>query len=165
MAANTSANARGSHKDLESSWWSGQRGSDLGALGGTRTPNLLIRSSMCERPAPFRSVRDLGFVSPGCPYGFGASRGCSSAWLPAWLPRPTRAVVLAVVFKSVSGSRPVTAANCLVGTRKWVAKQDHPAHIPRLGRSGWLTAPGMTLFPSGFAGPRLLGGDFVRSGA
>ena len=30
------------------------------ALGGTRTPNLLIRSSMCGHSAPFRSVRDLG---------------------------------------------------------------------------------------------------------
>jgi len=30
---------------------------------------------------------------------------------------------------------------------------------------GWLTLPVMTLFLSGFAGPRLLGEDFVRSGA
>jgi hypothetical protein len=28
----------------------GQRASELGALGGTRTPNLLIRSSMCGHP-------------------------------------------------------------------------------------------------------------------
>ena len=35
-----------------------------GALGGTRTPNLLIRRFLCGRPAPFRSVRDLGLVSP-----------------------------------------------------------------------------------------------------
>jgi hypothetical protein len=46
----------------------------------------LIRSSMCGRPAPFRSVRDLGLVSPGCPVGSGAFQGCSSVWLPAWLP-------------------------------------------------------------------------------
>jgi len=26
----------------------------------------------------------------------------------------------------------VTAATCLVGTREWAAKQDHPAHIPPL---------------------------------
>src|SRR5689334_3722806 len=37
--------------------------------------------------------------------------------------------------------------------------------IPRLSRDGWLTASVMTLFLSGFAGTRLLGGDFVRSGA
>ena len=50
MAANTSANARGSqrgsHKDQKSPCWSWQGASDLGALGGTRTPNLLIRSQM-----------------------------------------------------------------------------------------------------------------------
>jgi hypothetical protein len=70
-----------------------------------------------------------------------------------------------MVFKRVRGSRSVAAATCLVSTREWVTKQDHPAHIPRLGRGGWLTASVMTLFRSGFAGPRLLGGDFVRSGA
>jgi hypothetical protein len=69
-----------------------------------------------------------------------------------------------MVFKNIRGSRLATAAACLVDTRGWVAKQDHPANIPRLGRGGWLTASVMTLFPSGFAGPRLLGGDFVRSG-
>ena len=56
-----------------------------------RSEDLLIRRFQCGRPAPFRSVRDLGSVSPGCPHGFGASRGCSSVWLPAWLPKPTRA--------------------------------------------------------------------------
>lgn len=33
-----------------------------------------------------RSVRDLGLVSPGCPGGSGSCEGCSSVWLPAWLP-------------------------------------------------------------------------------
>ncbi len=49
----------------------------------------VIRSSMCGRPAPFRSVRDLGLVPPGCPVGSGAFQGCSSVWLPAWLPAGT----------------------------------------------------------------------------
>ena len=53
------------------------------ALGGTRTPNLLIRRFLCGHPDPFRSVRDLGLVSLGCPGGSGSSEGCSSAWLPA----------------------------------------------------------------------------------
>ena len=57
-----------------------------GALGGTRTPSLLIRSSMCGRPDPFRSVRDLGRVPVGCPWKSGESRCRSSVWLPAWLP-------------------------------------------------------------------------------
>jgi len=57
-----------------------------GALGGTRTPNLLIRRFLCVRPAPFRTVRDLGHVSLGCPGRSGSSEGCSSVWLPAWLP-------------------------------------------------------------------------------
>ena len=59
---------------------------DLGALGGTRTPNLLIRRYLCGWPDSFRSVRDLGLVSPGCTGGSGASEGCSSVRLPAWLP-------------------------------------------------------------------------------
>jgi hypothetical protein len=41
---------------------------------GTSAPsarygNLLIRSHPCGRPDPFRSIRDLGLVSPGCPGG------------------------------------------------------------------------------------------------
>ena len=65
----------------------GRRGAvDLGALGGTRTPNLLIRRYLRGHPDPFRSVRDLGLVSAGCPGGSGATEGCSSVWLPAWLP-------------------------------------------------------------------------------
>ncbi len=35
---------------------------DCGALGGTRTPNLLIRRCPYWSPGPFRSVRDLGLV-------------------------------------------------------------------------------------------------------
>jgi hypothetical protein len=66
-----------------------------------------------------------------------------------------------MVFNTVRGSRPATAATCLVGTREWVAKQDRPATRPRR----LVDRVGMTLFPSGFAGPRLLGGDFVRSDA
>ena len=37
-----------------------------GALEGTRTPNLLIRSSMCGHPDRFSSVRDLGCVLTRC---------------------------------------------------------------------------------------------------
>ena len=37
--------------------------SELGALGGTRTPNLLIRRFLYLHPALFRSVRDVGLVS------------------------------------------------------------------------------------------------------
>ena len=48
--------------------------------------DLLIRRFLCGHPDPFRSVRDLGLVSPGCTSGSGTSEGCSSVWLPAWLP-------------------------------------------------------------------------------
>jgi hypothetical protein len=58
-----------------------------GALGGTRTPNLLIRSSMWGHPGPFRSVRNLGRVPVRCSSSYGFPKGCSSRWLPAWLPR------------------------------------------------------------------------------
>ena len=37
-----------------------------------------------------------------------------------------------MVFKSIRGSRPASAATCIAGARDWLAKQDHPAYIPRL---------------------------------
>src|SRR5919108_6521471 len=42
-----------------------------------------------------------------------------------------------MVFKSVCGSRPGGAATCVVITRGWSAKQDHPAYIPRILRPVW----------------------------
>ena len=48
---------------------------------------LLIRSSMCGHPDPFRSVRDLGRVPARCSSSSGFPEGCSPRWLPAWLPR------------------------------------------------------------------------------
>jgi hypothetical protein len=64
-----------------------------GALGGTRTPNLLIRRCPYRRPIPFGSVRDLGLLFFGCPDEFGRSEGSSSVWLPVWLPPEHRAKV------------------------------------------------------------------------
>jgi hypothetical protein len=43
----------------------------------------LIRRYPYRRPDPFRSVRDLGLISPRFPGVSGASEGRSSAWLPA----------------------------------------------------------------------------------
>ena len=48
--------------------------------------SLLIRSSMCGHPNPFRSVRDLGPVPVRCSRPSGMPEGRSSRWLPAWLP-------------------------------------------------------------------------------
>ncbi len=48
--------------------------------------DLLFRRFLCRHSDPFRTVRNLGLVSPGCTGGSGSSKGCSSAWLPAWLP-------------------------------------------------------------------------------
>jgi hypothetical protein len=70
-----------------------------------------------------------------------------------------------IVFKSVRRSRPSPLLPGSSALGEWVAKQDHPAHIPRPGRGAWLTASVITLFPSGFAGPRLFRSDVVRSGA
>jgi hypothetical protein len=78
---NSAGNSKG-HFMIGSGLWAGA----LGALGGTRTSNLLIRRFLCRHSDPFRTVRDLGLVSPGCTGGSGSSKGCSSAWLPAWLP-------------------------------------------------------------------------------
>ena len=64
----------------------GKMAVELGALGGTRTPNLLIRRYLCGRPGPFISVRDLGCVCGRCSYDSVELEGRSSSWLPAWLP-------------------------------------------------------------------------------
>jgi len=37
-----------------------------------------------------------------------------------------------MVFKSMRGSWSVTAVNCVVGVRGYLAKRDHPAYIPYL---------------------------------
>ena len=66
-----------------------ERGSELGALGGTRTPNLLSRRFQCGRPDPFRSVRDLGRFTVHCSLESGFPRNRPSGWLPAWLPGNT----------------------------------------------------------------------------
>jgi hypothetical protein len=57
-----------------------------GALEGIRTPNLLIRSYLCRRPDPFRSVRDLAGAPFRCSWSSGIPEGRSPRWLPAWLP-------------------------------------------------------------------------------
>jgi hypothetical protein len=55
-------------------------------------------------------------------------------WLPAWLPRPTRAGALAVVFKSFRGSLSTTVPTWAFGMTAFQVIQDHPAHIPRCQR-------------------------------
>jgi hypothetical protein len=71
---------------------SGCREHSYGGFGGghphfhPHAPDLLIRRFLCGHPDPFRTVHDLGLVSSGCPGGSGAPKGCSSPWLPAWLP-------------------------------------------------------------------------------
>jgi hypothetical protein len=102
-----------------------------GALGGTRTPNLLIRRFQCGRPDPSRSVRDLGLIFPGRPAASGSSEGCASVWLQAWLPSPAPRANALMVFKRIGGSWSIIVATCVVGTRGWPAGQDHPANIPR----------------------------------
>ena len=51
-------------------------------------------------------------------------------WLSAWLPRPTRAGELVVVFKSVGGSASDTASTWTFSLAACYVIQDHPAHIP-----------------------------------
>lgn len=67
--------------------WYVQYEAPHGAHGRRRQP-LLIRRFPRGRPDTFRTVRDLGLVSPGCPGESGISGGCSTVWLPAWLPSP-----------------------------------------------------------------------------
>jgi hypothetical protein len=82
-------------------------------VGCCVTADLQIRRFLCGPPDPFRTVRDLGLVSPGCPGGSGSSESRSSVWLPAWLPgadpRPSafRPDISSVgTGRSHSGSRP-----------------------------------------------------------
>ena len=58
-----------------------------------RSEGLEPRRFLCGHPASFRAVRDLGLVPAGCPRGSGASQGCSSVWLPAWLPATRASMV------------------------------------------------------------------------
>jgi hypothetical protein len=67
-----------------------------GSAIGTRR---LFRRYLRGHPDPFRSVRDLGLVSAGCPGGSGATEGCSSVWLPG-----ARLAGIASGFKSIRGS-------------------------------------------------------------
>jgi hypothetical protein len=69
------------------------RDSDMLRTAAARCPSkdLQIRRFLYLQPASFRSVRDLGLVSPSCPHESESSQDCSSVWLPAWLPRPNRA--------------------------------------------------------------------------
>ena len=90
----------------------------------------LIRRYPRGRPDPFRSVRDLGLVSPGCPAGSGSSVGCSSVWLPAWLP-PQPLASTTNGFKSVRGSRAITTATWLFSTRGCSSSKI----IPRISRA------------------------------
>jgi hypothetical protein len=42
-----------------------------------------IRRYPCGHPDPFKTVRDLGLISPCCPLGSGPPEYGSSVWLPA----------------------------------------------------------------------------------
>jgi hypothetical protein len=91
---------------------------DLGALGGTRTPNLLIRRCPYWRPVPFGTVRDLRLVFFGCSAEYGASEGCSSVWLPAWLPSAASELRITRVFSCVA-RRPIALASFMSAGCCW----------------------------------------------
>ena len=60
--------------------------------------------------------------------------GLDAALRAVELPSPSGRVNALTVFKSVSGSRPATAATCLVGTRGWPAEACRARSIPRISR-------------------------------
>ena len=64
--------------------------------------DLLIRSCPYRRPVPYGLVHDLGRVSSGCPAGSEASEGCSSVWLPAWLPMVAGELRITSLFSCVA---------------------------------------------------------------
>jgi len=86
---------------------------------------------MCGHSDPFRTVRDLGLVSPGCPGGSGSSEGCSSAWLPAWLPA-VRPAGTTNGFQNVRNSLPDSVTTWAVGGRAHHVTQNHPVCISRV---------------------------------
>ncbi len=103
-----------------------------GALGGTRTPNLLIRRSgqvVQGRPSPVVGWADITELSRcvGC---------CSAAWLQSWLQSRRNGAdpPALVVFKSMRGSLPITTPTSMFGVSARCAAQDHPAYIPRWPR-------------------------------
>ena len=104
-------------------------GSEHGALGGTRTPNLLIRSSMCGHPDPFRSVRDLGRVPVRCSSSYGFPKGCSPRWLPAWLPKEARSRLRRRQTTSFESA----CSACSDSITHLPRGRDHSAHIPDHG--------------------------------
>ena len=95
-----------------------------------RSEDLLIRSHPCGHPDPFRSVRDLGRVPTRCSCPFGIPEGRSPRWLPAWLPAARPAV-------TTNGFQEhpwfMVRHHCYLRCCRpgWLAKQDHPAYIPR----------------------------------
>jgi len=56
------------------------------APSACRAEDLLIRRYPYVWPEPFSSVRDLGRVPARCSCKSVVREGCSSRWLPAWLP-------------------------------------------------------------------------------
>jgi len=117
--------------------------------------SLLIRSYLYRRPDPFRTARDLGLVSPGCPGGSGSSQGCSSAWLPA-----ARSRARLMVFKSIRGSRATTAVTWLFSSRGWARQARSSRVYPALGPlvaavlsplSAWSARSGSYAYPDGYA--------------
>jgi len=88
----------------------------------------LIRRFLYGHLVLFRSVRDRGLVSPGCPGGSGAPEGCSSAWFPAWLPGRAASRELPVVSRASAVHDPTALLPAPLGTRGWPVKQDHPAY-------------------------------------
>jgi hypothetical protein len=81
-----------------------------------RIPDLLIRRYLCGHPDPFRSVRDLGLVSLGCPAGVRIIRRLSIRVAPSVAPQSQPARVRVMVFKSIGGSGLRGAAACYVST-------------------------------------------------
>jgi len=78
--------------------------------------NLPIRRYLCGHPDPFRSVRDLGLVSLGCPAGVRIIRRLSIRVAPSVAPQSQPARVRVMVFKSIGGSGLRGAAACYVST-------------------------------------------------
>jgi len=111
-----------------------------GALGGTRTPNLLIRRFRCGRQTPFRPVRELGLVSPGCPGGSGSSEDCSSAWSQRGSQSHAARTGL-MIFKGIRDSPFIAALAWTFSMSTCYVTQDHPAYIQRGQR--WPFRPGL----------------------
>lgn len=93
----------------------------------TRWPPM-PRTITQSGPGTYTTRRDVtfGLVPPGCPGRFRSSEGCTSVWLPPWLPSGPRPGLASSSRTSCAAGRlaAVLLAECAAGRRCWPLRGD-----------------------------------------